>query len=67
MREVLGAAIGVPATVLVAGGLGVIGVTLYSRLRQRAEPIRWAHLGLGVVLFVVGVGLISLEVLVVGA
>ena len=67
MREVLAAAIGVPATILIAGGLGVVGVTLYSRLRQTGEPIRWAHLGLGVILFALGTGLISLEVLVVGA
>jgi hypothetical protein len=67
MREVLGAVIGVPATVLIAGGLGIIGVTLYSRVRRRREPIRWVHLGIGVVLFAAGAGLMSVEVLVVGA
>jgi len=69
MQGVLGALIGVPATIMVAGGLGLIGVTIYSRLVRRAgkEPIRWAHLGLGAVLFAAGVGLVWLEVVTVGA
>ena len=69
MSGVIGALIGVPATILVAGGLGLIGVTIYSRLfsRRGREPIRWAHLALGVVLFVVGAALIELEIVLVGA
>ncbi len=69
MRDVLGALIGVPATVLVAGGLGLIGVTLFSRLvtRRGREPIRWAHLGLGLVMLVAGSLLVLLEIVLVGA
>ena len=69
MKSVLGALIGVPATMLVAGGLGLVGVTLWSRLvsTRRREPIRWAHLGLGVVMFVAGALLIELEILLFGA
>jgi hypothetical protein len=42
MSGVIGALIGVPATILVAGGLGLIGVTIYSRLfsRRGREPMR---------------------------
>jgi hypothetical protein len=67
VHEVLGALFGVPATILIAAGLGLIGVTLFTRLRPGREPIRWAHLGLGTVLFALGALLIGLEVLVVGA
>jgi hypothetical protein len=69
MQGVLGALIGVPGTILVAGGLGLIGVTIYSRLfrRQGREPIRWAHLALGFVMFVAGAALIDLEVVLIGA
>jgi hypothetical protein len=68
VRDVLGALLGVPATILVAGGLGLVGVTIYSRIFQtRREPIRWAHLGLGFVLFAVGVLLVGLEILLFGA
>lgn len=68
MNGVLGALIGVPATILVAGGLGLIGVTLYSRLFQtRREPIRWAHLALGAVMLVAGALLIELEIVLFGA
>ena len=70
MNGVLGAFIGVPATMLVAGGLGIIGVTLYSRIiggRRDRVPIRWAHLGLGAVMFVLGVVLVWVEVIAVGA
>jgi hypothetical protein len=68
VHEVLAAIIGVPATLLIAGGLGVVGVTVYSRVvgRQGREPIRWEHLVLGLLLFAVGTLLIGLEVLVVG-
>lgn len=69
MQQVLGALIGVPATMLVAGGIGVMGVTLWSRLvrREGREPIRWAHLVLGVVMLVVGALLIELEIVLFGA
>lgn len=58
-----------PATMLVAGGLGLVGVTLWSRLvaSRRRQPIRWAHLGLGVVMFVAGALLVELEILLFGA
>jgi hypothetical protein len=70
VNGVLGAVIGVPATMLVAGGLGIIGVTLYSRLvgtRRGKQPIRFAHLALGAVMFVLGVALVWIEVIAVGA
>jgi len=69
VQQVLGALIGVPATMLVAGGLGLVGVTLWSRLgiTRRREPIRWAHLGLGVVMFAAGALLVELEILLFGA
>jgi hypothetical protein len=69
MQSVLGALIGVPATMLVAGGLGLVGVTLWSRLvtRRGREPIRWAHLALGAVMFGAGALLIELEILLFGA
>lgn len=69
MKSVLGALIGVPATMLVAGGLGLIGVTIFSRIARREgrAPIRWAHLGLGVVMLVAGALLVDLEILLVGA
>jgi len=57
MRDLLASLLGVPAAILVAAGLGIIGVTLVSRLRVRrgGRPIRWAHLVLGVALSGVGV------------
>ena len=69
MQSVLAALIGVPATMLVAGGLGLVGVTLWSRLvtRRGREPIRWAHLVLGVVMFGAGALLIEMEILLFGA
>jgi hypothetical protein len=69
MNGVLGALLGVPATILVAGGLGLVGVTVYSRLvrRKGKEPIRWAHLALGAFLFGLGVALLWIEVVAVGA
>jgi len=68
MREVIGALIGVPATACIAGGLGLAAVTAYTHARRRPgrEPIRWAHLGLGVTLFLTGTLLIWIEVLVAG-
>ena len=69
MNGVLGALLGVPATILVAGGLGLVGVTVYSRLvrRKGKEPIRWAHLALGAFLFGLGVALLWIEVVAIGA
>ena len=69
MKSVLGALIGVPGTILVAGGLGLMGVTIVSRIVRRGdrEPIHWAHLALGLFMLVIGAGLVELEVLVVGA
>lgn len=52
MRDLVGGLLGVPATILIAAGLGIVGVTLVSRLRRRPDrqPIRWAHLVFGVAL-----------------
>ncbi|MFN2450803.1 MAG: hypothetical protein ABR541_00450 [Candidatus Dormibacteria bacterium] len=57
MRDLLASLIGVPAAILVAAGLGIIGVTVISRLRslRGGRPIRWAHLALGVALGGIGV------------
>jgi hypothetical protein len=67
VRELLGGLLGVPATVLIAAGLGLAGVTVVSRARRRRDPpIRWRHLVLGLALFVAG-GLVTfLDVAVVG-
>jgi len=69
VKSVLGALIGVPGTILVAGGLGLMGVTVWSRIFRRSgrEPIRWAHLALGFFMLAIGVGLVDLEVVFVGA
>jgi hypothetical protein len=69
MQGVIGALIGVPATILVAGGLGIIGVSIYLRVfgnRSGKQPIHWGHIALGVFLFAVGVLLLWVEVLVIG-
>lgn len=57
MRDLFASLIGVPAAILLAAGLGIVGVTLLSRLRARrgGRPIRWAHLVLGVALSGFGV------------
>ena len=50
MNGVLGAFIGVPATMLVAGGLGIVGLTIYTRVigtRRGKRPIHWGHMTLG--------------------
>jgi hypothetical protein len=67
VRDLLSGLVGVPATILIAAGLGLAGVTIVSRARDRREPpIRWVHLALGMVLFVAG-GLVMLfDVAVVG-
>jgi hypothetical protein len=70
MNGVLGAFIGVPATMLVAGGLGIIGLTIYTRLigtRRGKRPVHWGHMALGTVMFAVGVLLVWIEVIAVGA
>jgi hypothetical protein len=70
MNGVLGAVIGVPATMLVAGGLGIVGLTIYTRLigtRRGKRPVHWGHVALGMVMFAVGVLLLWLEVVTVGA
>jgi hypothetical protein len=67
---VLGALIGVPATMLVAGGLGIVGLTIYTRVigtRRGKRPIHWGHVTLGTVMFAVGVLLLWVEVVTVGA
>ena len=70
MQGVIGALIGVPATILVAGGLGIIGVSIWLRLvgnRKGKQPIRWSHVALGLFLFAAGVLLLWVEVVTVGA
>jgi hypothetical protein len=70
MNGVLGAFIGVPATMLVAGGLGIIGLSIYTRVigtRRGRRPIHWGHVTLGTAMFSVGVLLVWLEVVTVGA
>lgn len=68
MHDLLGSLLGVPAAILVAGGLGIIAVTLVSRVRRGVGrgPIRWAHLVLGVGLTGAGVLLLQLDIAVVG-
>ncbi len=67
MRDLLSSLLGVPATVLIAAGLGLAGVTVVSRARRRRDPpIRWVHLALGVALFVAGGLVMLLNVAVVG-
>jgi len=61
MRDLLSSLVGVPAAMLIAAGLGIVGVTLMSRVRRRPDrpPIRWAHLVLGIGL--TGAGLLLLR------
>jgi drug/metabolite transporter (DMT)-like permease len=67
VRELFSSLIGVPATILIAAGLGLAGVTVVSRARRRREPpIRWVHLALGMALFVAGGLLMLLDVATVG-
>jgi hypothetical protein len=67
MRDLLGGLLGVPATILIAAGLGLAGVTIVSRSRRRRDPpIRWGHLALGLVLLVAGGLVMFLDVAVVG-
>ena len=67
MRDLISGLLGVPATILVAAGLGIAGVTVVSRVRGRREPpMRWSHGALGVVVLVAGFLLLWLDVGVVG-
>jgi drug/metabolite transporter (DMT)-like permease len=67
VRDLLGGLLGVPATILIAAGLGLAGVTVISRARRRREPpIRWVHLALGLMLFVAGLLVMFFDVAVVG-
>jgi hypothetical protein len=67
VRDLLSGLIGVPATILIAAGLGLAGVTIVSRARRRRDPpIRWVHLALGMALFVAGGLVLLLDVAVVG-
>jgi hypothetical protein len=67
VHELLSGLLGVPATILIAAGLGLAGVTVVSRARRRRDPpIRWVHLALGVALFLAGSAVMFLDVAVVG-
>lgn len=67
MRDVLSGLLGVPATILIAAGLGLAGLTVVSRARRRRDPpIRWRHLALGLALFVAGGLVMLLDVAAVG-
>lgn len=67
MHALLSGILGVPATILIAAGLGLAGVTVVSRARRRRDPpIRWVHLALGLVLFAAGGLLMLFDVAVVG-
>jgi hypothetical protein len=70
VNGVLAAFIGVPATMLVAGGLGIIGLSIYARVigtRRGRRPIHWGHVALGTVMFALGVLLLWIEVITFGA
>lgn len=68
MRDLLSSLLGVPAAALIAAGIGLAGVTVWSRLRRRPDrpPIRWAHLMLGVGLFGMGALLLQADVALLG-
>jgi len=68
VQALIGSLIGVPATILIAGGLGLSLVTPYTHVVRRPgrTPIRWRHLALGVVLLALGVLLLEVEILVAG-
>ena len=68
MQALIGSLIGVPATILIAGGFGLVIVTPYTHVVRRPgrQPIRWRHLALGLVLLALGVLLLEVEVLVIG-
>jgi len=65
MRDLLAGIIGVPAAMCVAGGLGIVILTVVSRVRRRRDPpLRWAHLVLGVGMAGAGVVLVQMAMLV---
>ena len=68
MHDLLSSLLGVPAVILLAAGLGIVAVTLLSRLRRSPEkrPIRWAHLVFGVGLTGAGTLLLQLDVALLG-
>ncbi len=67
MRDLLSGLVGVPATILIAAGFGVVGVTVVSRMRGRRDPpIRWLHSVLGILLLGAGAALMALDVAVIG-
>ena len=68
MHDLLSSLLGVPAVILLAAGMGIVVVTLVSRLRARPDrrPIRWAHLVFGVGLAGAGTLLLQLDLAVVG-
>lgn len=68
MHDLLSSLIGVPAVLLLSGGLGIVFVTLLSRMRRSPgkPPIRWAHLVFGVGLTGAGTLLLQLDIAVVG-
>jgi hypothetical protein len=68
MHDLLASLLGVPAVILLSGGLGIVVVTLFSRLRRSEgrKPIRWAHLVFGVGLTGAGTLLLQLDVALLG-
>jgi len=67
MRELFGAVIGVPATILIAAGAGIALVTLVSRVRgNRFPPMRWSHCFLGLGVLGAGALLFQFDIAVVG-
>ena len=61
MRDLLAGIIGVPAAMLVAGGLGIVGLTVVSRVRGRREPpLRWAHMVFGMAMAAAGLLVVQL-------
>ncbi len=68
VHALVGSLLGVPATILIAGGFGLVIVTPYTHVVRRPgrQPIRWRHLGLGLVLLGLGILLLEVEVQVIG-
>jgi len=66
MHDLLSSLLGVPAVILLSAGLGIVVVTLLSRLRRTGRPIRWAHLVFGVGLTGAGTLLLQLDLALLG-
>lgn len=71
MKQVLATVVGVPAAGLVAGGLALVGATLWGRwggflTQRKGEPIRWTSLLFGVGLFVAGAAAIWGDIVLFG-